>query len=93
MPVAAGKHRWLLGGDGRSGNASYGYSSSLVSPRSLSHCPHLPAIVLGYKIISPFLAVGAWLFGAFAVLVWFWPWVPTCLSKPPKSTIGPPIHE
>ena len=27
---------------------------------------------LGHKIISPFLAAGAWLFGAFAVLVWFW---------------------
>ena len=27
---------------------------------------------LGYKIFSPFLAAGAWLFGAFAVLVWFW---------------------
>jgi hypothetical protein len=25
----------------------------------------------GHKIISPFLAAGAWLFGAFAVLVWF----------------------
>jgi hypothetical protein len=23
-------------------------------------------------IVSPFLAAGAWLFGAFAVLVWFW---------------------
>jgi hypothetical protein len=27
---------------------------------------------LGHTIISPFLAAGAWLFGAFAVLVWFW---------------------
>ena len=27
---------------------------------------------LGRTIISPFLAAGAWLFGAFAVLVWFW---------------------
>jgi hypothetical protein len=27
---------------------------------------------LGYKIFSPFLAAGAWLFGAFAVVVWFW---------------------
>ena len=27
---------------------------------------------LGYKIISPFLAAGAWLSGALAVLVWFW---------------------
>jgi hypothetical protein len=27
---------------------------------------------LGQTIISPFLAAGAWLFGAFAVLVWFW---------------------
>jgi vacuolar-type H+-ATPase subunit I/STV1 len=27
---------------------------------------------LGHKIISPFLAAGAWLFGAFGVLVWFW---------------------
>jgi hypothetical protein len=27
---------------------------------------------LGHRIISPFLAAGAWLFGAFGVLVWFW---------------------
>ena len=27
---------------------------------------------LGYKIVSPFLAAGAWLFSAFAVLLWFW---------------------
>jgi len=27
---------------------------------------------LGHTIISPFLAAGAWLFGAFGVLVWFW---------------------
>jgi hypothetical protein len=27
---------------------------------------------LGYKIFSPFLAAGAWLLGAFAVVVWFW---------------------
>jgi hypothetical protein len=27
---------------------------------------------LGHKIVSPFLAAGAWLFGAFAVLVWYW---------------------
>jgi hypothetical protein len=27
---------------------------------------------LGHRILSPFLAAGAWLFGAFAVLVWFW---------------------
>jgi hypothetical protein len=27
---------------------------------------------LGRTIISPFLAAGACLFGAFAVLVWFW---------------------
>jgi hypothetical protein len=27
---------------------------------------------LGHKIISPFLAAGAWLSDAFAVLVWFW---------------------
>ena len=27
---------------------------------------------LGHTIVSPFLAAGAWLFGAFAVLVWFW---------------------
>jgi hypothetical protein len=27
---------------------------------------------LGHTIISPFLAAGAWLSGAFAVLVWFW---------------------
>jgi hypothetical protein len=27
---------------------------------------------LGHKIVSPFLAAGAWLFRAFAVLVWFW---------------------
>ena len=26
---------------------------------------------LGHTIVSPFLAAGAWLFGAFAVLVWF----------------------
>jgi hypothetical protein len=25
---------------------------------------------LGHAIISPFLAAGAWLFGAFAVLMW-----------------------
>jgi hypothetical protein len=27
---------------------------------------------LGYKIISPFLAAGAWLSSAIVVLVWFW---------------------
>ena len=27
---------------------------------------------LGHTIISPFLAAGAWLFGAFGVLVWYW---------------------
>jgi hypothetical protein len=27
---------------------------------------------LGHKIVSPFLAAGAWLSGAFAVLVWLW---------------------
>jgi hypothetical protein len=27
---------------------------------------------LGHKIVSPFLAAGAWLLGAFAVLVWYW---------------------
>ena len=27
---------------------------------------------LGQKIISPFFAAGAWLFGAFGVLVWYW---------------------
>jgi hypothetical protein len=27
---------------------------------------------LGHKIISPFLAAGAWLSAAFGVLVWFW---------------------
>ncbi len=27
---------------------------------------------LGHTIISPFLAAGAWLSGAFAVLMWFW---------------------
>jgi hypothetical protein len=27
---------------------------------------------LGHKIISPFLAAGAWLSGAFATLVWLW---------------------
>jgi len=27
---------------------------------------------LGHKIISPFFAAGAWLFGAFGVLVWYW---------------------
>jgi hypothetical protein len=26
----------------------------------------------GHKVISPFLAAGAWLFGAFALLVWYW---------------------
>jgi hypothetical protein len=26
----------------------------------------------GHTIISPFFAAGAWLFGAFAVLVWYW---------------------
>jgi len=25
-----------------------------------------------HKIISPFFAAGAWLFGAFGVLVWYW---------------------
>ena len=35
----------------------------------------LSAIALdrsGHKIISPFFATGAWLFGAFGVLVWYW---------------------
>ena len=27
---------------------------------------------LGHKIISPFFTAGAWLFGAFGVLVWYW---------------------
>ena len=27
---------------------------------------------LEHKIISPFLAAGAWLSGAFALLVWLW---------------------
>jgi hypothetical protein len=27
---------------------------------------------MGHTIISPFLAAGAWLFGAFSVLVWLW---------------------
>ncbi len=27
---------------------------------------------LGHKIISPFLAAGAWLSVAFGALVWFW---------------------
>ena len=27
---------------------------------------------LGHTIISPFLAAGAWLFGTFGVLVWYW---------------------
>ena len=27
---------------------------------------------LGHKIISPFLAAGAWLSAAFCALVWFW---------------------
>jgi hypothetical protein len=27
---------------------------------------------LGYKIISPFLAAGAWLSAGFGVLVWLW---------------------
>jgi hypothetical protein len=26
----------------------------------------------GHRIISPFFAAGAWLFGAFGVLVWYW---------------------
>jgi hypothetical protein len=26
----------------------------------------------GHKIIGPFLAAGAWLFGAFGILVWYW---------------------
>ena len=26
----------------------------------------------GHKIISPFLAAGAWLSAAFGTLVWFW---------------------
>ena len=26
----------------------------------------------GHKIVGPFLAAGAWLFGTFGVLVWFW---------------------
>ena len=32
-----------------------GYSSSLVSPRSLSHCPHLRAIDWGTQSLAPFL--------------------------------------
>jgi hypothetical protein len=35
----------------------------------------LAAFVLdrsGHKVIAPFLAAGAWLFGAFALLVWYW---------------------
>jgi hypothetical protein len=27
---------------------------------------------LGYKIIAPFLAAGAWLSAAFGALVWYW---------------------
>jgi hypothetical protein len=27
---------------------------------------------LGHKIISPFLAAGAWLSAAFGALLWFW---------------------
>jgi hypothetical protein len=27
---------------------------------------------LGYKVISPFLAAGAWLSAGFGALVWFW---------------------
>jgi hypothetical protein len=27
---------------------------------------------LGYKIISPFLAAGAWLSAVFGMLVWLW---------------------
>jgi hypothetical protein len=27
---------------------------------------------LGHTIISPFLAAGAWLFGALAAPIWFW---------------------
>ena len=26
----------------------------------------------GHRIVSPFFAAGAWLFGAFGVLVWYW---------------------
>ena len=26
----------------------------------------------GHTIISPFFAAGAWLFGEFGVLVWYW---------------------
>jgi hypothetical protein len=26
----------------------------------------------GHRIISPFFAAGAWLFGAFGLLVWCW---------------------
>jgi hypothetical protein len=26
----------------------------------------------GHRIISPFFAAGAWLLGAFGVLVWYW---------------------
>ncbi len=28
----------------------------------------------GHTIVAAILAAGAWLFGAFAVLVWFWRW-------------------
>jgi hypothetical protein len=26
----------------------------------------------GHRIISPFFAAGAWLFGAFGLIVWYW---------------------
>jgi hypothetical protein len=35
-------------------------------------CPHLRAIDWDTRFISPFLAAGAWLSGALAVLVWLW---------------------
>jgi hypothetical protein len=41
---------------------------------------------LGHTIISPFLAAGAWLSGAFAVLVWFWREPRSCLAAASKIT-------
>jgi hypothetical protein len=68
----------LIGGDGRSGNASFDLEgddvvlivagvTTLAFASSAFACDRL-----GRTIISPFLAAGAWLFGAFAVLVWCW---------------------
>jgi hypothetical protein len=64
-------------GDGCPGDASPeleghpGCSSSQVSLRSPLPCPPLRAIGWGQNN-SSFLAAGAWLSGALAVVVWFW---------------------